>query len=202
MRRVLLMICVLAASPLFTQAQATAPSQPASAQNAHPPAGVPPQAFQPVAPDAPVVTIHGVCGKDQPATPEKAGSCTMVLTRAQFENMVSSMNMTNQPYNPPALRGFATGYATLLALAEAGEKENVDKDPRFQELMQIARTRALAESYRRHLQEKYGNPPAAEIEQYYQQNLNRFEQVKIERIQVPKVNPKRPDRKSTRLNSS
>jgi|ERR1041384_6879093 hypothetical protein len=193
MRRALLMICVLTAAPLF--GQALGQQAPAPAQNAHPPVNLPPQAFQPVAPDAPVITIHGVCAQGQASTPEKTGSCTLVLTRAQFETMVSSMNMTNQPYTPPALRGFATGYATLLALAEAGEKENVDKDPRFQELMQIARTRALAESYRRHLQEKYGNPPAAEIEQYYQQNLNRFEQVKIERIQVPKVNPKRPQEK-------
>ena len=180
MLRVLLMICVLAAAPSFAQAQATAPSQqaPAPAQNAHPTATLPPQAVQPVAPDAPVITIHGVCGQGQVA-PQKSGSCTLVLTRAQFENMVSSMNMTNQPYTPPALRGFAINYATLLALAEAGEKEGVDKDPRFQELMQMARTRALAESYRRHLQEKYGDPPAAEIEQYYQQNLSRFEQVRI-----------------------
>jgi parvulin-like peptidyl-prolyl cis-trans isomerase-like protein len=93
---------------------------------------------------------------------------------------------------PPALRGFATDYATLLALAQAGEKEGVDKDPRFQEVMQMARTRALADSYRRFLQEKFGNPPPEEIERYYQQNLSTFEQVRIERIQIPKVNPKRP----------
>lgn len=182
MFRNLLAICVLAATPLLAQV-------PAPAQNAHPP-----QAFQLVAPDAPVVTIHGICEQGQAST-EKSNSCTLVLTRAQFENMVSSMNMTNQPYTPPALRGFATSYATLLALAEAGEKEDVDKDPRFQELMQMARTRALAESYRRHLQEKFGNPPPEEIEQYYQQNLSKFEQVRIERIQIPKVNPKRPQEK-------
>lgn len=186
MFRNLLTICVLAAAPSFAQA----PSQQAPAQNAHPP-----QAVQPVAPDAPVVTIHGVCGQGQASTPEKSDSCSLVLTRAQFENMVSSMNMTNQPYTPPALRGFATGYATLLALAEAGEKEGVDKDPRFQEVMHMARTRALAESYRRHLQEKFGNPAPEEIERYYQQNLSKFEQVRIERIQIPKVNPKRPQEK-------
>jgi parvulin-like peptidyl-prolyl isomerase len=90
------------------------------------------------------------------------------------------------------LRGFATGYPTVLALANAGEKEGVDKDPRFQEFMKIARTRALADSYRRFLQEKYGNPPPEEIAQYYNQNLSRFEQLRIERIQIPKVNPKRP----------
>src|ERR1051326_2021155 len=193
MHRVLLMVGVLAAFSSFSQPQEPAPGPQASpAQNVHPPAALPPHAVQPVAPDAPVITIHGICPRDQRTVPDKSNSCTVVLTRAQFENMVSSMNITNQPYTPPALRGFATGYATLLALAEAGEKEGVDKDPRFQELMQMARIRGLADSYRRHLQEKYGNPSPEEIEQYYKQNLNRFEQVRIERIQIPKVNPRRP----------
>lgn len=195
-RNLLLTIFALAAAPALLQAQAGTPNTQAAApvQPPHPPV-VPPQTVQPVAPDAPVITIHGICPKGDAATLEKSDSCSLVLTRAQFENMVSSMNMTNQPYTPPALRGFASGYATLLALAEAGEKEGVDKDPRFQELMQMARTRALAESYRRHLQEKFGNPPQEEIEQYYQQNLSKFEQVRIERIQIPKVNPKRPQEK-------
>src|ERR1051326_1833915 len=197
MCRNLLTIFALAAASAFPQAQTSAPNTPPAApvQTPHPPVGVPPQAVQPVAPDVPVITVHGICPRDQRITPEKSDSCSVVLTRAQFENMVSSMNMTNQPYTPPALRGFATGYATLLALAEAGEKEGVDKDPRFQELMEMTRIRALAESYRRSLQEKFGNPPPEEIEQYYQQNLSRFEQVRIERIQIPKVNPKRPQEK-------
>ncbi|HKV92571.1 MAG TPA: peptidylprolyl isomerase [Candidatus Angelobacter sp.] len=197
MFRNLLTIFALAAVPAFLQAQAVAPNTQAAApvQTPHSPAVLPPQAVQPVAPDAPVITIHGICQKGQPVTLEKSDSCSLALTRAQFESMVSSMNMTNQPYTPPALRGFATDYATLLALAEAGENEGVDKDPRFQELMQMARTRALAESYRRHLQEKFGNPPQEEIEHYYQQNLTKFEQVRIERIQIPKVNPKRPQEK-------
>jgi hypothetical protein len=197
MFRNLLTIIVLAAAPAFSQAPAGAPKAQAVApvQIPRPPVVLPPQAIQPVAPDAPVITIHGICQKGHPATVEKSDSCTLVLTRAQFENMVVSMNMTNQSYLPPALRGFATDYATLLALAEAGEKEGVDKDPRFQELMQMARTRALADSYRRFLQEKFGNPPPEEIERYYQQNLSAFEQVRIERIQIPKVNPKRPQEK-------
>ena len=197
MFRNLLTIFALAAAPALSQAQAGAPNTQAAppVQTPHPSVALAPQAAQPVAPDASVITIHGICQKGHPATLEKSDSCSLVLTRAQFESMVSSMNMTNQPYTPPALRGFATGYATLLALAEAGEKEGVDKDPRFQELMEMTRIRALAESYRRSLQEKFGNPPAEEIEQYYQQNLNKFEQVRIERIQIPKGNPKRPQEK-------
>ena len=202
MVRALLTICVFAVAHSLAEAQAAGPGQQvqAPATGTHPSAAAPgaikpPQAVEPVAQTAPVVTIHGVCPPDQSAGADPSASCTVVLTRAQFEALVASMNVTNQAYTPPALRGFATGYATLLALAGAGEKAGVDKDPRFQELMKVARTRALAESYRRYLQEKFSNPPSAEIEQFYQQNLTRFEQVRIERIQIPKVNPKRPQEK-------
>jgi hypothetical protein len=116
----------------------------------------------------------------------------LVLTRTQFEALVSSLNVNNQAYAPPALRGFATNYATILALAKAGETVGVDKDPRFRDLMTIARARAMAESYRRYLQEKYANPSDEEIAAYYQQNVDKFEQMKIERIHVPKVDPTRP----------
>jgi hypothetical protein len=115
----------------------------------------------------------------------------MVLTRAQFETMVSSINITNQAYTLPALRNIGSGYVTVLALADAGEKAGIDKDPRFQEFMKVAHTRALADAYRRYLQEKYGNPTAEEIAEYYKQNASKFELTKIERVLIPKVNPLR-----------
>ncbi|HEV7522029.1 MAG TPA: peptidylprolyl isomerase, partial [Candidatus Angelobacter sp.] len=194
--------CVLAVAPLLTQAQAPQQQQamPPTGQSAPPAAAASrPQPVQPPAPvaaDAPVLTVHGVCPAGQTASADKPDSCTLVLTRAQFEALVSSLNVNNQAYAPPALRGFATNYATILALAKAGETAGVDKDPRFLDLMTISRSRALAESYRRYLQEKYANPSPDEIAAYYQQNVNKFEQMKIERIHVPKVDPTRPqDRK-------
>ena len=123
---------------------------------------------------------------------DKQDSCTLVLTRAQFEALVSSLNVSNQNYPPPALRGFATNYANILALARAGETVGVEKDPRFKDLMTIASARAFAESYRRYLQEKYSNPSDEEIAAYYRQNMDKFEQVKIDRIHIPKVDPTRP----------
>jgi hypothetical protein len=193
-------VCVLTVAPLLAQTQGQSQQQvtPPSAQSSQPPAAVvgnKPQPVQPIAPvaaDAPVLTVHGVCPAGQKAPADKPDSCTLVLTRAQFEALVSSLNVSNQAYPPPALRGFATNYANILALAKAGETVGVDKDPRFQDLMTIARERALAESYRRYLQEKYGNPSADEIAAYYKQNVDKFEQTKIERIHVPKVDPTRP----------
>jgi hypothetical protein len=191
-------VCVLAVAPILAQGQAQQPQQqvPPSAQGSQPPAiANKPQPVQPVAPvaaDTPVLTVHGVCPAGQKGPADKPDACTLVLTRAQFEALVSSLNVSNQNYPPPALRGFATNYANILALAKAGETVGVDKDPRFLDLMTIARSRALAESYRRYLQEKYANPSADEIAAYYKQNVDKFEQVKIDRIHVPKVDPTRP----------
>src|SRR6478672_9066205 len=171
MIRHLQFVCVLAVAPLLaqsqgqTQQQVTPPSVPSAAANRPQPITPP----TPVAPDTPVLTVHGVCPAGETAPPDKPDACTMVLTRAQFEALVSSLNVNNTNYPPPALRGFAMNYANILALAKAGETVGVDKDPRFLDLMTIARQRALAESYRRYLQEKYGKPSDDEIAAYYKQ---------------------------------
>lgn len=186
MSRMLLLICVLAVAALPAQPQsAGSPQQvPPVAHNTPQPPIQPPL---PVAPDAPVVTVHGLCPAGQP----QSDSCTVVLTRQQFETMVGSINISNQNFTPAALRNLAVSFVTVLALADAGEKEGVDKDPRFQELLKVARTRALADAYRRYLQEKYSNPSAEEIEAFYKQNPGKFEDLKIDRILVPKAHPKR-----------
>lgn len=182
--RMFLMICVLvvASLPARPQTGTPQPQVPAAAQN--PPVQPP----APVPADAPVITIHGLCPVGQP----QSDSCTTVLTRQQFEAMVTSINISNQYFTPAALKNLATGYVSVLALANAGEKEGVDKDPRFQELMRVARTRALADAYRRYLQEKYSHPSDEEIEAYYKENLNKFEETKIDRVLVPRAHPKHP----------
>jgi hypothetical protein len=112
-------VCVLAVAPLFAQAQQPAPPPAQSSQS--PAVGSKPQPVQPVAPvatDAPVLTVHGICPAGQTAPADKPDACTIVLTRAQFEALVASLNVNNTNYPPPALRGFATDYAKILALGK------------------------------------------------------------------------------------
>ena len=142
-----------------------------------------------VAPNATVVEVRGICPNS--VDPAKADSCKMVITKEQFQAMLAGMNVTAQVSSPPAMRSFAESYVQLLALANAGEKSGIDKDPRFQELLRIARVRSLAEAYRRSLDEKYANPSPEEIEAYYQQNITKYEVLKVERIIMPSVNPSR-----------
>ena len=181
-----LLILLLAVAPLAAQQPGTVHANAPQTPAANPPVTTP---AQPVAPDAAVITVHGICPAEKPSIGQKTDSCTVVLTRAQFEGMVHAINLSNQPFTPAALRSLGSGYVTLMALANAGEKAGAQKDPRFQEQMDVARTRALAEVYRQSLLDKYGNPSDEEVRNYYQQNLPQFEQVRIDRILVPKVNP-------------
>ena len=106
--------------------------------------------------------------------------------------MLAVMNISNQAYSQAALKGIAESYVQLMALAEAGQKAGIDKEPRFEEMMKIARVRALAESYRRSLDEKFSNPPPAEVETFYKENAARYEQLKVDRVFIPLADPKHP----------
>lgn len=190
---------LLAGTCAFAQTSVPPATQPLSrlpiTQQPAPPVGQP-QPFNPdnVAPNAPVMTIHGVCPKDTASASTgsaKADSCQTVITKEQFNSMLSGMNLAAQISSPAAMRTFAESYSQLLALASEGEKNGAENDPRFQELMKVARIRALADSYRHSLDEKFSNPSQQEIQAYYNENISRYDSFKVERIIVPSINPSR-----------
>lgn len=162
------------------------------------PIGAPaPQAVQPpvqqsvynpdnVAPDAAVVVVHGICPNN--AAPANADACKVVITKQQFMTMLDGMSITSQLSTPAAMRNFAESYSQLLVLAAAGQKAGAENDPRFQELMRMARIRALADTYRHLLEEKYSNPSQEEIEAYYKENIGKYDAFKVERIIIPTMN--------------
>jgi hypothetical protein len=163
-----------------------------------PPGQKPPVAPQPavstndVSPDAVVVTIHGICPQGKGAAPANSDSCVTTLTRRQFDEMLAVMNVTKQNYSAAALKGIAESYVQLMTLADAGQQAGLDHDPRFEEMMKIARTRTMAELYRHTLDEKFSSPPPEAIEAYYKENISKYEQLKIDRVFIPLADPKKP----------
>src|SRR5947209_1727199 len=193
MRRVIV-ICVLAAISVYAQRTGAASSGQASppAQKPQTPGTAQPPRLPAVQlpPDAVVISIHGVCADH--AGP-KSDACVTNITREQFDRMIAAMSFNSRvANNPVAVRSFAQSYAQELALADAAEKAGVDKDPQFQELMKIVRTRTLADTFQRMLLEKYGNPPQDQVEAYYKQNQGKFEQIGLDRIFVPRFNSRDP----------
>lgn len=202
-----------AASPP-TQQSAPQPStnqpQPPSAtapQVAPKPSGtpVPSETGATVSSTQPVITIQGVCAAPAKpavagakATPAKAitasGPCKTLVTKTQFEKLLNAVNPAGQPVAPNMRRNLAQAYVELLTFSQAAQKAGVDKDPNFSEVMRLVRMRTLEDFYRRTLEQKYRNPPPADIQSYYNQNIQKYEEIKLSRIFIPAKNPASPSK--------
>ena len=156
-------------TPAKPAAQPAAPAQ----QEAKPAA----PAAQP-APDAVIVTINGVCPA---ATPTE--SCKHTVTRAEFERVAAAVD----PDLPPEKRRqLAALYVQLVTMANEAEKQGLDKDPTFAERMRLERLRVLAQATEKKLQET-SKPSEQDVENFYADNSNRFEEFSLRRIVVPKT---------------
>jgi hypothetical protein len=148
-----------------------------------------------VAPDAPVITIQGLCERP-PNSNAAPVDCSTVITRADFEKLVSAV----QPNMPAANRKpFATRYVTILLLAEKAHEMGLDKTPEFDEQMYIARLQLLARQAGEKMQRDAANVPDSQISDYYQQHANDYKTISFERIYLPKQKQVETDGKPNEL---
>jgi len=136
-----------------------------------------------VPPDAAVITIKGLCPS---STPAKTGTddCKTVITRSQFETILDSI----QPNLPPRVRRqVATRYANALVLSKRAEELGLDHGPDFDQRMKLQRIQVLAMELNKAMQEKAAQISDQEIQDYYHANADKFVQVDVDRIYVPKV---------------
>jgi hypothetical protein len=135
-----------------------------------------------VAPDAPVITVQGLCEKtgNGSATPS---DCKTVVTRAEFEKIVNAV----QPKMPAMQRKqFATQYVNALLFAEKARELGLDKGPDFDERMYLVRLQLLAREAQLKMQKDASNISEEQISEYYQQHAPDFKTITFERIYVPK----------------
>ena len=141
-----------------------------------------PRAASKVAPDAALITIHGVCNPPAPSGSAAASSCQTVITRAQFEKLTEAL-LKNMKLSRK--RQLASAYPELLAMAQEAEKRGLESSERFQERMAYARVQILSQELVRQIEEQTANVPAKEIEGYYRSHANEFESATLERIFIP-----------------
>jgi hypothetical protein len=190
---------------------ATKPAQPApSPAQAPSPAASPAPAAAPAAkapgddlpPTAPVITMKGLCpeateGVAKAAPGNTKEACVSVMTKADFEKLVQAVN----PALPLAMRrNLAKQLVDLMTMAQAAEKAGMQNQPNFTEILKIQRLNVMGNLYGRTLEEHARNVTPAEISAYYKSHLAQFEEVKLQRIYVPKVDPSgksnEPDKKA------
>ena len=201
------MIRLLLVLALLTGGSPAQDQKPASGSDTHPADGATPalksgnlltsrpdSQFPPttMAAETPVITIHGLCPTGNPDSAGNGGTCARVVTRGQFENLVTALTSTGQTISLSSRRDLARLYVDLLAYEDTARTAGVEASAQFQESMKWLRLRTLADIYRRNLQERFRNPSSQDIDEYYSQDAARFTEIRLKRIAIPRINPSGP----------
>jgi PPIC-type PPIASE domain len=180
------LVCLLLAALAWGQAASSTSTAPAGQSGTSPSAAANPAENKEgeaskVAPDAPVITINGLCD-NPPADNASDPNCKTVITRAEFEKIMDSV----QPNMPPrARRQMATRYANFLVMSQKAHEMGLDQGPKFEDRMKLMRIQILSQIFSQAVQEKAGQISDKDIEDYYHSNSAAYEEFDLQRIFVP-----------------
>ena len=198
------LMCVLLGTLAWGQAAPSAapPPQAAQAPPADTSAAVPPEAA--------VITVIGVCspqpktaatkgtaakpvtGAKTPAAKTPAADCKTVITKAQFEELAKALipNVT-----PQARKQLAGVLPRFIGMSSEAKKEGLDKTKQFDETVKFAKMQILTSTLQRKIQDDATKVPPAEIEKYYKEHAETFEQFNVDRLFVPRTKQAEPEAK-------
>lgn len=190
------LMCVLLGALAWGQAAPSEapPTQPMPAQ-AMPPAA-PADNSASVPADAPVITIDGVCAPKPkpaaaagtaaktPAKPAAASPCKTVITKAQFEKMANNLAPN---INPQMKKQLASVLPRLMAMSDEAKKKGLDKTPQYEERIKFNRMQILAQELQQKIQKDAANISDADLERYYKEHANTFEQYSLDRLFIPRT---------------
>jgi len=187
------------AAPATPPAPKTTPGQPANQASAETSASVPE--------DASVLTINGVC----PAQPKTAAStaksatgakpaaktpadCKTIITKAKFEKLAKALSPDpDAPMSPQLKRQLGGLLPGLIAMSEAAKKKHMDQTPEFKEVMWFMQMQVLRQKLQQQMQKDAAKVPSEDIEKYYNDHSNDFEQFNVDRIFVPRTKQAEPE---------
>jgi hypothetical protein len=139
----------------------------------------------------PVLTLKGACPPKNGKVPE---GCVSAMTREQFEKLTGALQPADRgPVPPETRRRFATQYAKLLTLADAARELGLQNDPKWQEVFTFAKNQILAEAVNQHFMEEYAHPSDQQVQEYYDKNIKKYNEVTLQRIIIPMAQPS-PDK--------
>ncbi len=205
------LMCALMGTLAWGQAAPSAPPPatmgkvPVSAM-ANPPAQAPDTAAS-VAPTAAVITIVGVCAPkpkpavasgtaEKPATAAKtpatktpAGKadpddCKTIITKAEFEKLANNLAPNITPQQKKQLAGLLPRW---IAMSDQAKKKHLDKTPQFEDKLKVARMQILSQSLQQEVQKEAADTPQEEIDKYYKEHADSYEQFNVDRMFVPRT---------------
>jgi len=184
------LLALVASSLAFAQAQL--PAAPSPVPQAPPPAAtqpgaprVAPETPAEVPPNAPVITLHGLCPDKPAGTDPKSPECQTVITRSEFEHLADTLS-PNMPAS--AKQKLASDYSRMLVIATEARKQGIENTQHYNDLLGFFKMQLLAQEFFRTLQEK-AKPSPAEVEKYYNDNPSKFEEISVRRLFIPRNRP-------------
>ena len=193
------LLCVLLGTLAWGQAAPSAPPPPQPAQaEAENEAKPPADTAASVPATAAVLTINGVCAAQpkaaaatkgataKPAASSKPASedCKTVITKAEFEKLANALAPNTTPQQKKQLAGVLP---RVIAMSTQAKKEGLDKTPQYDETVKFVKMQVLTNQLQRKIQEEAADIPPAEIEKYYKEHPDQFEQYNVDRIFVPRT---------------
>jgi hypothetical protein len=175
-----LLVCLLLLAGL-AGGQTAPPSAPAQPPGAA--ANSTPALDSKIAPDAPVITINGVC--DHPPAEKSGASCKKVITRAEFELMVQ---IVQPQLTANERRDFAKRYVEALIMEQKAREMGLSQGADANARLKIAREQLLNQL----LGMTIGEASVAQttdkiVEDYYRQNPALYTEADLTRIVVPGI---------------
>jgi peptidylprolyl isomerase len=144
---------------------------------------VPPKAAT-LPPTTPVITIHGYCDTPAAGSAASKSGCTTVITRAEFEKLVNTL----QPNMPPQVRKqLATQYPQILYMAQHARKRGLETNPHYLQILKFTNMELLKLELERSIQDEADKVPDSEIADFYKKNPANFDQTSFLRVYVPKT---------------
>jgi hypothetical protein len=113
-----------------------------------------------------------------------------VITKAEFEKLANGLapSMT-----PQLKKQLASVLPRMIAMSDAAKKQGLDKTPQFEETVKFAKMQILANELQRNIQEQAGNISPEEIQKYYKDHGDAYEQLNLDRLFVPRTKQGEPE---------
>lgn len=127
----------------------------------------------------------------KPAGPKtSADDCKTVITKAEFEKLARALAPNPNPeikgVNPQVKKQLASILPRNLALSAAARKKGLENSAQYAEMLKFAKMQILAVMLQRQIQGDAANVPAPEIDKYYNEHQDAFQQFTLERLFVPR----------------
>jgi peptidyl-prolyl cis-trans isomerase C len=134
--------------------------------------------------DAAVLTVTGVCDSQKPGAAGAAGDCKTIITKAEFESLVNALLPPNA--NAQQKKQLASYLPRLMAMSKQAKERGMDQSEQYSKALEFLKMQALSGQLQRKLQEEAADISDADLEKYYKDNPDAFEQYNLDRIFVPR----------------